>query len=176
MHTRKGRCDPNKQLLSGIQSLALLQTVIFFGLFVLSTSPRLQQLSLFWRQPQVCLMRVNAVSITKIALTICKQAVANLLSLALTHIMITPAGMIVWTLLLQKHCRINQVIIHKLSKAISQPPSNAMHMRRHSSSNSKCTGSSGKGDAADTMCVMLQAQGYAHHHPQELMPPHGVGP
>ncbi len=140
MTHRKNGCDLNEPLLSGIQSLALLQTVNFFGLFVLSTSPRLQQLSLFWRQPQVCLMRVNAVSLTKIALTICKQAVANLPSLALTHIMITPAGMIVRTLLLQKYCSINQVIIHKLSKAISQPSSNAMHMRRHSLSNSKCTG------------------------------------
>ena len=121
MNTRKGGCDPNEQLLSGIQSLAVLQTVNCFGLFVLSTSPRLQQLSLFWRQPHVCLIRVNAVSITKIALTICKQAVANLLSLALTHIMITPAGMLIGALLLQRNFSVNQVIIHKLSKAISQP-------------------------------------------------------
>ena len=58
----------------------------------------------------------------------------------MTHMLVTPAGMIVWTLLLQIHCSINQVFIQSLSKAISQPPSNAMHMHRHPLSNSKCTG------------------------------------
>lgn len=130
--------------ISGIQRLTLLQTVNFFGLFVLSISPRLHRLSLCWFPPQVCLMRVYTVILIKVALHLQASGREPAQLCAdqhdMTHISVTPAGMIVWTLLLQIHCSINQVFIQSLSKAISQPPSNAMHMHRHPLSNSKCTG------------------------------------
>ena len=50
---------------------------------------------------------------------------------------------------------------------------------RHPLSNSKCTGMNvffNGDDAAHAVRAMHPAQGHAHHHPLQPMPPHGVGP